>query len=373
MPTLLRSSRVVVCLLLGMLAVSLAFSQTTAATSPQTSAAGTTPAPSQPAPSTDSGGGPPPPDNGCGQAAQTLTATEVKTLLGSAASDDEISAYIAAKARRSFSAQDVADFANTKSSSPRGATLMRSLATGPDVYIGWSVLPPKVLRDNYGHYVVNKYFGLDVAVANRSSASTSAASGGSNTPTSVIISALEFCPPTNTVKDISADPTLVRGSLQKGELTGKRSDISNSIQALGTILAPVAPFFKNAAHRANYSTGVSLLDPIKSAFDLIWPDTIATYLTNWDKDQVFKQGFVVAAGQSERGRVFIPIEYIYPRPGKRPDKNSTDYAGWEQRQINWKIASSGKYDPEAVKKVIGSVVVLGQQATIGGRVVSASQ
>jgi hypothetical protein len=348
MLTLLRSS-VVLCLFLGIVVVTSAFSQTT-----------------PPPPLTNSSAV----DNGCGQAAQTLGAGEVVTLLKSSATDDEISSYIAAKARRPFSASDVASFADAKPTAPttRGADLIKSLATGPDVYIGWSVLPPKVLRDNYGHYVVDKYFGLDVAIANRSQGTN-----GSNTGTSVIVSALEFCPTGNLVKDVSADPTLVRGSLQKGELTGKRADISNSIQAIGTIMAPAAPFFKNALHRATYSTGASLLSPIKSAFDLVWPDTIATYLTNWDKDQVFKQGFVVAAGQSERGRVFIPIEYIYPRPGKNPGKDSAGYAAWEAKQLAWKIASSGKYDPEAVKKVIGSVVVLGQQATIGGRVVSASQ
>jgi len=345
----LLARSVVLCFFLGIVAVSSAFSQ--AITPPL---------------QTDS----PATDIGCGQAAQILGAAEVVTLLKSSATDDEILSYIAAKARRSFSASDVASFADAKPTLPatRGADVIKSLATGPDVYIGWSVLPPKVLRDNYGHYVVDKYFGLDVAIANRSQGTN-----GSNTGTSVIVSALEFCPTGNFVKDVSADPTLVRGSLQKGELTGKRADISNSIQAIGTIMAPAAPFFKNALHRATYSTGASLLSPIKSAFDLVWPDTIATYLTNWDKDQVFKQGFVVAAGQSERGRVFIPIEYIYPRPGKKPDKNSKDYPAWEAREVAWKIASGGKYDPEAVKKVIGSVVVLGQQATIGGRVVSASQ
>lgn len=305
-------------------------------------------------------------DGGCGPAAKLLEQADVVTLLKSSATDEEISAYIAAKARKAFTAAEVAAFADAKPG--RGADLIKSLATGPDVYIGWSVLPPKVLRDNYGHYVVDKYFGLDVAIANRSQGTN-----GSNTGTSVIVSALEFCPTGNVVKDVSADPTLVRGSLQKGELTGKRADVSNTIQAIGTIMAPAAPFFKNALHRATYSTGASMLSPIKSAFDLVWPDTIATYLTNWDKDQVFKQGFVVAAGQSERGRVFIPIEYIYPRPGKNPGKNSQGYAAWEAKRIAWEIASSGKYDPEAVKKVIGSVVVLGQQATIGGRVVSASQ
>jgi hypothetical protein len=303
-------------------------------------------------------------DGGCGDSTTILTQQDVLTLLQSNATDAAIQTFVNAKARKSFTATDVAAFGNAKSGTgtARSATLMTSLASGPDIYIGWSVLPPKVLRDSYGHYVVDKYFGLDVAIANRSA----------DTSQSMIISALEFCHPEDKVKDISADPTLVRGSLQKGEMTGKRSDISNTLQAFGTVLAPVAPFFKNAAHHANFSTAVSIFSPLQSAFDLVWPDTIATYLTNWDKDQVFKQGFVVAGGQSERGRVFIPIEYIYPRPGKKPT-DATQLQKWEEDREAWKIASSGKYDPEKVKLKIGSVVVLGQEATIGGRVVSASQ
>jgi hypothetical protein len=303
-------------------------------------------------------------EQGCGNSTKTLEKDEVVTLLKSAATDAEIQTFINAKARKSFTAADMAEFANAKSPAvaTRSEALIKSLVSGPDVYIGWSVLPPNVLRDNYGHYVVNKYFGLDVAIANRSEDSTQ----------SLIITALEFCHPIDHIKDISADPTLVRGSLQKGELTGKRADISNSIQAIGTLMAPAAPFFKNAMHQATYSTATSMLSPLKSAFDLVWPDTIATYLTNWDRDQVFKQGFVVSGGQSERGRVFIPIEYIYPRPGKKPT-NPDDLKKWEEARDAWKIACSGKYDPEKVKAAIGSVVVLGQQAKIGGRVVSASQ
>ena len=91
----------------------------------------------------------------------------------------------------------------------------------------------------------------------------------------------------------------------------------------------------------------------------MWPDTILTYLENWDKDEVFKKGFVVAAGSSKRGRIFIPIEIIYPRPlGKKAGRDTYN---------QWKQATKGNYDPEKVKKRIGTLVVLGQQITLGER------
>ncbi|MEP6754863.1 MAG: hypothetical protein ABJA67_05135, partial [Chthonomonadales bacterium] len=163
--------------------------------------------------------------------------------------------------------------------------LLKALSESADLYIGYSILPAKVVRDNYGHYVRDKFFAADVAISNRASTGT------------IVISTLEFChavilqtaakvksDTTAHMKDVSTDPTLVRGSLQKGELTGARSEISNTIQAIGSIMAPAAPFFKVATHRATFTTAAAMLAPLKSGFDLVVPDTIAVYLSNWDKD-----------------------------------------------------------------------------------------
>jgi len=223
------------------------------------------------------------------------------------------------------------------------ASVLTAVTSGPEVYIGWSVIPSKIVADNYGHYVRRKYFAIDVAIANRSK-------------DSLIVTALEFCNDINKEKmrEVSSDPPLVRGTLQKGELTGKRSIISHSIQAVGDLASPSAAFFKNTIHRGTFSGVAALFTPLRTGFDLVWPDTILAYLQNWDKDEVFKRGFVVSAGGSTRGRAFIPIELVYPRP---LDKTSKSYSEDLRR---WKEATKGNFDAKDVKKKIGKLVVLGQ-------------
>src|SRR5262249_44123001 len=151
-----------------------------------------------------------------------------------------------------------------------------------------------VLRDNFGRGIRGKYFGVDIAVANRS------------TDKGLMITAFEFC--MDGLKEVTSDPALVRGSLVKGEMTGPRTIIYQAIHAVGLVAGPAQGFFKNQAHHDNYVTGVGIFDPLETGFKLIWPDTIQSYLDSWDKDEVFKKGFIVAAGAPPlRGRIFVPI------------------------------------------------------------------
>ncbi len=223
------------------------------------------------------------------------------------------------------------------------AEVLNSVTNGPEVYIGWSVIPSRIVTDNYGHYVRRKYFAIDVAIANRAK-------------DSLIVTALEFCNNLGTEKlrDVTSDPALVRGTLQKGELTGTRTIVAATIQAVGDLATPSAAFFKNQVHRGTFSGIASLFNPLKTGFDLVWPETILTYLQNWDKDEVFKKGFVVSAGGSARGRVFIPIELIYARPANKKDPK------YQDALRDWKEATEGDFDVKKVKAAIGRLVVLGQ-------------
>ncbi len=296
------------------------------------------PAPSGSAPKAAPGGDGA--STGCEAARAGVTKSDVLALLKSGISSATIQDIVKDRGHGNFSSQDLADFKQAQATD----ALLADLAADPDMYIGWSVLPSNVVRDNYGKYVMNKFFGLDIAVSNRSTQS-------------VVIAALEFCH--DELRDVSADPTLVRGSLQEGQLTGARTLVSDTIQGVGSVVSPLAPFFKVVAHRATFSTGAALFSPLQSAFDLIVPDTTATYLSNWDKDQVFKSGFVVTAGGSQRGRVFIPIEYIYPKP--------MNGQGSAQASQDWHNATSGRYNSEVVKRAIGSLIMLGQEFQFGAR------
>lgn len=215
----------------------------------------------------------------------------------------------------------------------------------PDLYLGWSVLPAKVVRDNYGHYVSKKYFAVDVAVYNR-------------TENQLIVKAFEFhCriqrdaqqqgQPTED-KALSTDPTLVRGSLEKGQIAGIRHILVGALQLVAYGGPSGAPFFKNINRKSNYQTGIALANALLKGFDEnIFPDTILTYLRNWDKDEVLKRGFVIPGGDSTRGRIFLPIEVVYPRPDPR-----------------YKDAVKGKYDPTVVKQSLNSLSVLAQEVKL---------
>jgi hypothetical protein len=311
-------------------------------------------------------------------AREEVTKEDVVTMLKSELTDTAIEFTLKARVHPPFSSKEIASFANERKAKTNVAmseNLTKELTRGADVYIAWSVLPGKVVRDNFGHFVLGSYLALDVVIANRSS----------DVGHSVLVSALEFCH--NRLRDVSVDPKMVKGTLNKGEMTGARTMASNSISAIGAVLTPAAPFFKNMAHRLNFETGLSFFSPAQTAFDKVFPNTInRLYLIAWGQEEVFTQGgFVVPSGAERRGRVFIPIEHIYPRPEKdHPCKGSKDqtsckagneYKAWEQRKKNWNDARSGSYKPEEVKKAIGSLVVLGQAVTVGSpvRVISTAQ
>ena len=132
--------------------------------------------------------------------------------------------------------------------------LLRELVLDDPIYIGWSVIPAKLLRDNYGRYVRQKYFGIDVALANRSK------------DKGLFVTAFEFC--RKQLKEVSSDPALVRGTLVKGEMTGRRSIVLHLIHSTALVLAPIQGFFKNQAHHDNFVTGVNILNPLETGFKL---------------------------------------------------------------------------------------------------------
>jgi len=305
--------------------------------------------------------------------AEEVSTTDVVALLKSDLSDSGIVKALQSRTHKPFSAADIANFANErkkKTDTDFSSELASELTKGADIYIGWSVLPGKSVKDNFGHFVLGTYFALDVAISNRSADASH----------SVLVTVLELC---NGVRNISVDPKMVKGTMTKGALTGARSRTSKSIEAIGTVLTPAAPFFKNQAHQLTFTTGLSFFNPMKTAFDTVFPDTInALYIAAWNTDDVFTQGgFVIPSGGEKRGRVFIPIEYIYPRPAKdspckgkdKSCESTVEYTSWTKEKRNWESARSGNYKPDEVKMAIGPLVVLGQSITVHSPVRSVSQ
>ena len=202
-------------------------------------------------------------------------------------------------------------------------------STQPCIDLAWSVVPCRTERDNYGRHVSDKYYVIDVSVFNRSNGQ-------------IIIKTLTFTVQEDAVKtqpEINLDPGLVRGSIEKGQLMGRRNMIVHTIEAVGNVAAGSEGFFKAAGASASYNRIVSIwTGPFDTGIKAIWPDTTVTYLNNWDKSDVYKKGIVVESNQEGRGIIFIPFEVL--QPGQK------------------KLVPN--YDPVKIKNLIGLFGVAGQ-------------
>ena len=189
---------------------------------------------------------------------------------------------------------------------PRGpllaaATLLLSLFTAPaaaqDIEVSWDVLPPMIVRDNYGRHLSSKYFAFSVSIMN----------GSKDT---LIVKSFDL-----TGKDIrllSTDFNTVRASIVKGQMTGRRNTNIRALKGTGATAAALNGFFKAAQSAATDGRFVSAFTgPVMTAIEAVVPDTTVAYLEAWDKSKVFKDGFVVDPGQSAIGTIFIPIQSLY--------------------------------------------------------------
>jgi hypothetical protein len=212
--------------------------------------------------------------------------------------------------------------------------------------IAWTVLPSRVVRDNYGHNVSNKYIAIDVIVHN------------GNTCNQLVVKGFQFLAKSSSPY-VTTDPTLVKGSITKGQQVGFRNTAVQVIKTVGLIATGASGFFKDTGASATYNRGVTIFsDPFEKGIEMIFPDTTVTYLSNWDKDEVFKNGFVVDAGKDARGRIFMPIDVVCSRyyPNHDRQKGRCRAPRFGQRYP--------AYDADDIKATLGDMNVFGQEIQI---------
>ena len=214
--------------------------------------------------------------------------------------------------------------------------------------IVWDVLPVKIVRDNYGHNVANKYVAIDILIHNNDSTSQ------------LLIQGFSFT--TNHVQYVSNDPALVRGTIEKDQMVGFRNRAVQVIKTTGLIATGAEGYVHAASASANFNRGVSIFsDPFEKGIELIFPDTTVRYLANWDNNQVFKNGFVVDPGKEIRGRVFLGLEIVCSHhfPTKPANGEECSQGGF------WVGA---KYDPNQIKLRLGQIAAVGNSAaTVTGQ------
>jgi hypothetical protein len=219
-------------------------------------------------------------------------------------------------------------------------------ASGQPPEVAWYVLPPKVIRDNSGHYVSSKYIAIDITVHNM------------NSTDQINVQAFTFRGAAAADPNKNSDPKLVRGSIVKGQDTGARNTVVRVIKVVGNLVTGAGGFVKNPGASASYGRGVSIFsDPFEKGVELIVPDTTVAYLTAWDNEEVFKKGFIVDPGKEVTGRIFIPVSLAcellkaHQPPVTAPCKEG----GWLR---------SAQYDPLVIRDNLGPLSVLGSHITV---------
>ena len=211
------------------------------------------------------------------------------------------------------------------------ATLLLGLCPAPaaaqDLQVSWDVLPPMIVRDNYGGHLSSKYFAFSVSILN----------GSKDT---LIVKSFDL--KGRDLRLLSPDFNTVRASIVKGQMTGRRNTGIRALKGTGSTAAALNGFFKAAQSAATYGRFVSVFSgPFITALEAVVPDTTVAYLEAWDKNKVFKDGLVVDPGQSANGTIFVPIQSLYP-----------DYVK-PSRKL------SQKYNPADVKKAITEILPQG--------------
>jgi hypothetical protein len=242
--------------------------------------------------------------------------------------------------------------ANTDTNTTQDQTQCKADTDVKAPELAWTVLPPRVIRDNYGHNVSNKYIAIDVIVHN------------SYACNQLVVKGFRFVVK-GTTDYATTDPTLVKGSIVKGQLVGTRNTVVQVVKTLGLIATGASGFFKSTGASATYNRGVTIFsNPFEKGIELIFPDTTVTYLSNWDKDEVFKSGFVVQAGKEVQGRLFMPIEVVCSEnySPEKPNDNSSNLTARskECRPPRWGERYP-TYDADTVKKNLGEMKVFGQE------------
>jgi len=239
------------------------------------------------------------------------------------------------------------------------------------VDVMWGVLPRRITRDNFGHFISDKYYAIEVIIGNDSGYPLQIAGAG--------FCLNQECPDDGGLPNkVSIAPTssyrVTRGTLRKGQETGQRAVILHIIQALGPLATGFVAFFHNTNHKANYSSAVDIFsNPFEKGFELMWPDTTIQELLRLD-DQMLRDGLVIPNNTQVRTLVFFPKEnlarYLPKQPGVKSAPKTTklspdaacsslaDHTLQFYRSTPGKCASGANLDD--VMHALGRLVLVGE-------------
>jgi hypothetical protein len=194
------------------------------------------------------------------------------------------------------------------------------------VDVMWGVLPRRLARDNFGNWISERYYAIEVIIGNDSGYPLQIAGTG--------FCLMNECPVDGKLANqVSIAPTasyrVTRGTLAKGQQVGTRANVMHLVQALGPIGTGLTAFFHNTNHKGTFTSAVDLFsNPFEKGLELAWPDTTIQELARLD-DQMLRDGLVIPNNTQVRTLVFFPKESLaayLPDPKQDVQLNAADGA-----------------------------------------------
>ena len=198
----------------------------------------------------------------------------------------------------------------------------------------WSVLPDGIIKDNFGSKTAKNYYGIQVVIGNNTGFDLQIVSMGFKTTLKIpeldaelaegqhakslaslnLKSGLatdsatgsEASKKIRTFEIPVLDHRLVRGTIEKEQVFGKRAKALGFVTGIGTLTTGFLPFFRAVGPRANFSSFTSLLNGnFKEGFGLTIPDLTVRQLSRLE-NQVMHDELIVPNNSQERTVVFLP-------------------------------------------------------------------
>lgn len=200
-----------------------------------------------------------------------------------------------------------------------------------EVDVMWSILPEDVVKDNFGRHAAKNFYGIEVVIGNNSGYDLQLSSIGfrSNLGTD----AMERVKVMEDGKEIDKDvpklfnvPTsnhqLVRGTVEKERLYGRRALAMNLMGGVGTLFAGFVPFYRAANPRANFSTFSSLFNgQFREGFNIAAPELTVGRLGRLENQSMTGE-MIVPNNNQMRTVVFLPKGVLkLNSDDKKTDKN----------------------------------------------------
>jgi hypothetical protein len=254
----------------------------------------------------------------------------------------------------------------------------------PAVDVMWSVMPKKIVGDNFGNSLANKYYGIEIVIGNNSAYNLQLVSVGFELPSDRKLEGLIQRNATNKMgkvdplrnqqavtqkvlapteqrptKRLRSDdetggreqktllPTssykITRGSLEARQLLYPRTLVLSTITALGPIFTGFTPYFHNINHRGNFTEGINIFsNPLEKGLALVWPDPRPQQRDRFD-DQVLRDGLIIKNNTQVRTLAFFPKELLR-LPGNV--ESDSEYNAW-------------KNNAREVRERLGEIVIIG--------------